>query len=109
MTENENINDQKYQERMKKIEEMKKSMPKDISSSTDNTQEKLLEKLNELDKTIIDALRKKYNEQEIEIITRQLQVMYKVIAKTELKYQHSTDYREALDMIMNLIVAGQLL
>ena len=69
----------------------------------------LQKKLHEADKKVIESLKPFFKENEIQLIVKQLNVLYDVIARTELRYQYSKDYREALDIIIGLIIGGKFI
>ena len=69
----------------------------------------LQQKLKETDKKIIESLKQFFNDDQIKIIVSQLNVLYDIISRTELRYQYSKDYRDAIDIIMGLVIGGKFL
>ena len=69
----------------------------------------LQQKLKEADKKVIESLKQFFNDNQIKIIINQLNILYNIISRTELRYQYSKDYRDAIDIIMGLIIGGKFL
>lgn len=69
----------------------------------------LQKRLQEADKKVIESLKQFFKDDEIKLIVKQLNVLYDIIARTELRYQYSKDYREALDIIIGLIIGGKFI
>lgn len=81
----------------------------DINKETNERIIQLQNKLRETDQVIIDSLKKHFQEEDINKINKQLHTLYAIIAHTEGRYQNSKDYRDAIDMIMGLVIAGKFL
>jgi len=69
----------------------------------------LQKKLHEADQKVIESLKQFFKEEDIKLIVNQLNVLYSLISRTELRYQYSKDYRDALDIIMGLIIGGKFI
>ena len=64
--------------------------------------DKLIEK-------IYKQLEQKYKDDQLILIKKQVKLIFDIIQQTEKKYQYSKDYREAIDIILGLIISGKFL
>lgn len=65
-----------------------------------------------MDKIINDIyknLEQKYKDEQLILIKKQVKLLFDVIQQTEKKYQYSHDYREAIDIILGLIISGKFI
>ena len=79
------------------------STPKEQSSQSQ------VKNMIKVDQEILDSLKKYYEGEKLDLVKRQLDTLCFVLTHTEQRYQYSKDYREAMDTIMGLIVAGKFL
>lgn len=69
----------------------------------------LSQKLHATDQKIMDSLKPFFETEQITLIMSQLNTIYSIITKTEMRYQYSKDYRDAIDIIMGLIIGGRFI
>lgn len=65
-----------------------------------------------MDKIINDIyknLEQKYKDEQLILIKKQVKLLFDIIQQTEKKYQYSHDYREAIDIILGLIISGKFI
>ena len=65
--------------------------------------------MNELIEKIYKQLEQKYKDDQLILIKKQIKLIFDIIQQTEKKYQYSKDYREAIDIILGLIISGKFL
>ena len=69
----------------------------------------LQRKLHEADQKVKESLKQFFDDDQIQLIMHQLNITYNLISKTEMRYQYSKDFRDAIDIIMGLIIGGKFI
>lgn len=101
--------EQLHVEQEEKIKEKEAKIKEQINARKEKEEKMFHEQLTNIIRKIYNSLDKRFKDDQLDLVKRQVEVLFALIEQTENTYRYSKDYRDAIDIVLSLIVGGKFI